>query len=393
MFNKLNSYFFPFNKKKLSLTIFLFISWIPLFAQLIKPNISARVDTSKAEFNKIYHLYTNYLNSRPDSIYENPHWDKNEFKYYLVSKRVALDRSVNAMFGNNFKAFMSYYSPVILQIDSIDNNLYQVKTIYKSNKKESDEDGSSVAYITNLQASKDIKGDFKLKNTIDYRTRNWKKIDFKFIQYIVHPESNFDEKQAKEAVQFCEKLVNLFDLEIKPFKYYILPNPDELGKIYNFDYWTYYIGGQTNLPLREIFTTYGNTNYPHELVHLMFPLKKDKSYTPTIINEGLATWLGGPKFGVSFETALLDVSKTLKKYENPTLEDILNNKIRNKFDSNILYVSGAVLCKMVFDLEGKEGIWKVYNSNNESLNDILEDIFKLPRTEIDKKVINYIRNK
>nr|MBC7613992.1 hypothetical protein [Pseudopedobacter sp.] len=373
-----------------ALPFFVFLLCCPLliFAQNIKPYISARVDTSKTEVKAIYQLYTNYLNSRPDSSYANPYWNKNDYYPALLENQIPIDRSASLMFGTYFKGFMKYYEPLILQIDSLNNNLYQVKTIFKSNKAEADSTGTSISYITNLYVQRDENGNFKLENTINERTRNWETIHYKFITYIIHPNCKFNEKEAENAIKFCEEIAKKFGLQIKPFKYYILPNVDELGRIYNFDYWTYYIGGQTNLPLREIFTTYSNTNYPHELVHMMFPLQENPP--PNIISEGLATWLGGPKYGVSFEQALKETSKTLKTYENPTFEAIVNNKIRNKFDSNLQYVTGAILCKMAFEKKGKEAIWTLYHSDKKDLDKNIENIFGKPINEIHEDILTYI---
>lgn len=380
-------------KRKLLLTSLLFAFYTSIYAQKIIPNISARVDTTKTEINKVYHLYSEYLNSKPDSIYANPYWNEKEYSYYLKTNYLRIDRAANVMFYDDSNSFFDNYKPLILQIDSIAENLYQIKTIFKSNGTDANSDKFSVPYITNIYASRNNKGFYKLENTISERTKNWKRVRYKFITYIIHPDCDFNKKEAAKAVRFCEKLSKEFSLEILPFKYYILPNSDELGKLYNFEYWTYYIGAQTNLPLREIFTTYGNENYPHELVHMMFPLPKDKSSArPTIISEGLATWLGGPKFGKTFKEALFEVSNTLRAIKNPSLEDIKNYKIRNKFDNNILYVSSAVLYQLVFEKKGKEGIWQLYNSNEENLNSIIENLFELPIKDIDKNIIDYILN-
>lgn len=381
-------------KRKLILASLLLTFWTSGHAQKIIPNISARVDTTKIEINKIYHLYSDYLNSKPDSIYANPYWNEKEFSYYLKTNDLRIDRAANVMFYDvDAKTFLYNYEPLVLQIDSISENLYQIKTIFKSRCADDISDKFSVPYITNIYAGRNDKGLYKLENTILERTKNWKTISYKFITYIISPDCDFDKKEAAKAVIFCEKLSKEFNLEIIPFKYYILPNSDELGKLYNFEYWTYYIGAQTNLPLREIFTTYGNANYPHELVHMMFPLQKNgASKRPTIINEGLATWLAGPRLGKTFKEALIEVSNTLKTLNNPSLEDIESYKIKNKFDNNILYVCGAVMCELAFEKKGKQGIWQLYNSTAENLNMELENIFGLPIKSINKKIIDYILN-
>lgn len=123
---------------------------------------------------------------------------------------------------------------------------------------------------------------------------------------------------------------------------------------------------------------------------MMFPSRNNSEYTPNIVQEGVATWLGGPKMGTTYKQALEEVSNTLKTYQNPTFKDIISYKIRNRFDSNIFYVTGAVLCEMVYKKTGKEGILKIYNSTEATLDKTLEEIFQKSLTDIHKQVIEQI---
>ncbi|MBK0369118.1 hypothetical protein [Flavobacterium agrisoli] len=118
-------------------------------------------------------------------------------------------------------------------------------------------------YITKLYAVRDSNGAFKLENCINYDTRNWEKYQYGFINYVVHPDCTFNKKEAIKANDFCKIISKRFKLKILPFKYYLLPNNDALGKLYNFEYWMSYVGGQAYPDIGEIFTTYSNENYPH----------------------------------------------------------------------------------------------------------------------------------
>ena len=363
-------------------------------SQTIEVPISARVDTSKIENLKVYNLYKNYINSRPDSIYANPNWTQAENKFYLKSKLLRVDRSANQIY-NYYKAndYLSYYKPNVLQIDSVDVGRYQIKTLFMASCPEGEYVKQNPSYLTKLYAVKDKYGNFKLENTINYDTRNWQIKKYKFITYYVHPNCNFDKKEAKKAVKFCEEIAKKFNIKIEPFKYYVLPNSDELGKLYNFDYWLSYLGGQANFPLREIFTTYSNLNYPHEFVHMLLPMPNDsKEFCPRIITEGIATWLAGPGFNQTFEEALIETSFVLNKNEKVTLDDIISFKIRNEFDNTILYVAGGVICKLIYDKKGIEGIEKIYKSNNENFKKTLEELFEMEYNKIDELIINYIKN-
>ncbi|TDE00360.1 hypothetical protein [Flavobacterium sandaracinum] len=362
------------------------------YSQTIIPDISARVDTSKTVIKSVYHLYKNYINSKPDSIYKNPYWNDKEADQLLKSKIFKIDRSANQMYNYyNSVQYLSYYTPKILQIDSIASNRYQIKTLFAHDCAEKEYKNSTPDFITKLYAVKNENEEFKLENVISYDTKNWKKYKAKFITYIVHPNCSFDKKEAVKAVRFCEKIANQFNLKIEPFTYYILPNSDEMGKLYNFEYWLSYLGGQALIPYKEIFTTYGNASYPHEFVHMLFPLPKDNSlYCPMIINEGLATWLAGPSFNESFEDSLKQTSKTFQKQKGISLDDIMTFKFRNDFDNSILYVTGGVICKLVYEKHGEKGIWELYNSTKDNFNVTLEKLFEKPFDDVEKMIIKYI---
>lgn len=381
--------------KKVCKLIF-FVSFFSQFSnsQSIVPSISARVDTTKVEIKKVYNLYKNYLNSSPDSIYRNPNWKESENDFYLKSKLLKVDRSANLIF-NYYKAkdYFEYYNPNILQIDSIDSGRYQIKTIFLANCPDEEYKKHNPSYITKLYAIKDKSNEFKLENCIVYDTKFWKNKKFKFITYYIHPSCSYNKEEAKIAVKFCKNISEKLGLPIQPFSYYVLPNTDELGKLYNFDYWLYYLGGQTNIPLREIFTTQGNFNYPHEFVHIILPLPQEMGkYCPMIINEGIATWLAGPGFDMSFEEAIRETGTRFNQLTEISIDDIVNFKIRNEFDNTILYTTGGVLCKLIYEKKGKEGIFKIYNSTNDNYKIILEELFEMEFKQIEKIVINYIKD-
>lgn len=362
------------------------------YSQTIIPDISARVDTSKTTIKQVYNLYKNYLNSRPDSIYQNPNWNEKEAKQYLKGKVLRIDRSAIQMFSYyDSKTYYNYYKPKILQIDSIGSNRYQIKTMFAKECPETEYKTFTPDCITKLYAVRDHKGLFKLENVISYDTRNWKTFKFKFITYKVHPNSVFNKKEAVKAISFCEKISKQFNIKMEPFTYYILPNSDEMGKLYNYEYWLSYLGGQTLNPFKEIFTTYGNASYPHEFVHLLFPLPEDNvSFCPMIINEGLATWLVGPSMNETFDNALRTISKTFQNRDKISFEDIMTFKLRNEFDNSILYVTGGVICKLVYEKHGEKGIWELYNSTDKNFKLVLENLFEMPYENLEKYVIKYI---
>ena len=354
-----------------------------IMGQEIIPALSARVDTTKTAKKEIYDLYVSYLNTDPDKAYHNPNWNPAEYDFYLKGQDGKLDRSAYFLYyGMDANTFFKKSNPFVLQIDSISSNLYKIKTLFafEDPKKE-------VIGITTLHAKRDINGDFKLQNTIGHITENWFSKEIEFIKFIASPNVEFDEGEALKAVEFCKEVAEMFDLEITPFTHFITSSTDELGTLYNFDYWLYGITGLSNLNLREVYTAHSNTNYPHEFVHILFP-QREKGYAPKIIKEGIATWLAGPSYDQTYKEAKAEVVIDLKKFDSVTFDKIYNQEIRNSHDSNILYVAGAILCELAYDIKGKEAIMQLYYTDESTVKETLEKIFELSYEEIGHKVMN-----
>ena len=351
--------------------------------QKITPDFSARVDTTNTAIREVSELFTAYLNSRPDSSYQNPNWNPLEYEYYLKGKDSKLERaSYFLYFGLKSEQFFRFFDPFVLQIDSLGHNLYEIKTLFWTDQPEKD-----VIGITTHHARRDHNGEFKLENTINYFTKNWEKVQYEFIEYRLAPGIKFNEEEAIQAVKFCKFIAEKFDLDIIPFTYYLTSNTNDLGRLYNFDYWVFGITGLSNLYLREVYTAYQNLNFPHEFVHIMFPLR-EKGYAPRVINEGIATWLGGTSYNNTFKDALIKVRKDLEKFEEVTFDGILNQEIRNPFDSDILYVTGALICKLAYKKEGKDAIFKLYNASESTLQEKLEEMFKMPYQKFGEKILD-----
>ncbi|MBK0369117.1 hypothetical protein [Flavobacterium agrisoli] len=109
-----------------------------------------------------------------------------------------------------------------------------------------------------------------------------------------------------------------------------------------------------------------------------------------IITEGLATWLGGAGWNESFEEALKKTSKVLKRHKNVTIDDIINFKIRNEFDNSIISATGGMICKLVYEKHGADGIIKLISTKQENFKPILENLFDLSYIEIEELIIDKI---
>lgn len=363
--------------------------------KLITPDISARVDTSKVDVKAVYHLYKNYLNSRMDSVYQNPYWNKKERELAIKLKANSIDRAITWLFWKDSigKKHLISLPPKVLQIDKIEENRFQIKTIFMNRCEDEKYRLFNPDCIVKLYAVKDENGEFKFENVISYDTQNWKRYNYKKITYIVQPFMEFNKHKAKEAVLFCNKIAKQFNLKQLPFTYYMTKNSDEMLKLSNFEYLLSYTTGFTDLQNRTIFTSYPNESYPHEFVHILFYNSTNKYAGTGLIGEGLATWLGGAGFNETFEEGLNKFSLEIKNNKTINLDAIIRFEYRNPFDSDPFYLTGGVICKMVYEKHGISGIFELYNCPNMvSLKKKLEKMFNMTYDKIDIKIIEYIKN-
>ena len=109
------------------LLVFLFAA-NPTIGQQTKIDVAihSRVDTSKKEIKEVAGPWANYLNSKPDSLYDNPYWNSHE---KLKFRR--FDFSMEYMYQFPSSQLLRYYKPTILSIEKEGNN-YGIRTIFSA---------------------------------------------------------------------------------------------------------------------------------------------------------------------------------------------------------------------------------------------------------------------
>lgn len=366
--------------KAVLLVVFLSFNYSP--SQEIIPETTLRVDTTQTEIKRVYEVYKEYLNAEMDSIYANPYWNLKDWK--LEDRNC--NRAINfLMKGVEADYFLSVYPPKILQIDSVNIGRYQIKTLFALECPSEKYKLQTPMAITKLYAVRQLNGEFKLENLIDYDTRLWKHHQNGFINYIVSPTVELDLSRACEAGKFYKNIAKQFDIkEIPKIDFYLTSNTDELMRLFNFEYVLSYTTGLALTNSKEVYTSFGDPLFKHELVHMLIP---GKTY---IITEGVATWLGGPRATETFGEALKNLSMQFQKKRPQSLQEIMDFTYRNKFDNNVIYITGAVICQMAYDREGVSGIKILLKCDDDTFKEAMETVFCMPFCELEQKVINYI---
>jgi hypothetical protein len=345
------------------------------FAQQTKIDVTihSRVDTTNLDTKEVAMLWINYLNAKPDSLYDNPFWNSAEkFKF----KR--FDFSMEYLYQFPSSQLLRYYKPTILSIEKEGDN-YGIRTIFSADGLPEEYRKSNPWCITKLYAVKE-KGNWKLKNALPIITANWNKKTIGKITFIYPQHHKFNDKLAKKASLFCDEISKEYKFsDWKPFDFYITDSGDELGKLLNFDF--YFAGYTTGIGMNDnriLFSGMGSEYYPHEFIHLIVPTQ-DRHW---IIEEGFATWKAG-QGGKTFEESAKLLANELAINNTVTFSDVLNKKWGWQYAA--FYTTGAIFCKAAYDKGGVVLVKKLLEipPNDEKLIEAISKLFEIKKEDID----------
>lgn len=222
-------------------------------------------------------------------------------------------------------------------------------------------------------------GRWVLGNALPRLTRGWRRADVGPVTYVIHPDMSFDVERAERAVEFARSLAaNLSLPEIEEVMYVLAPNPEELHRAMGVD-WTF--GSQGHgyaLPWNRLILSgdpvFGEDNR-HELAHFVIgPILAERRFHP-MVNEGLATWLGGT-VGRTYEELLVEHAQFVRK--NPHVE--LDSVLEATGPDVGWYPAGAVLVEMVHERGGWSAVRQLLISgrSNEELRAALTELLAAP---------------
>ncbi len=361
--------------KNLFLSTLFFLSFLSCYAQ-IKPYsidvyISGRVDTTDAEVNAVYHLFKNYMESRPDSIYDNPFWNEREKKANITGNVAIfytafynLQATPKTIFGINWK-------PYILTIVKKNESKYLLRialiqdtSIYTSDK---------ILTILNINAIKE-KNHWVLENTFSDIVNSWNSKQYKNINYVYPKTHVFNDSLAQKSEKYCDSIAALLHINmVDTFSFYICDNPDEMGLLFGYEFfYLEYTTGITVLWRNQIFSAKGNEYYPHEFFHMVSKAGKGDT-SNYLIQEGLACFLGERNTD-KYEWRIVHLAQDYNSNKPTyTLTNLLMDSAQwNGYQT--AYPTGSIIAEIVYDHKGHEGIRKLSEANTHRPENIYKTI-------------------
>jgi len=356
--------------RNILLLIFILFGFNPLFAQdnsdQIKLLISSRVDTSSEDVKSIIKLYENYYKSRPDSIYDNPYWNKKEKEQYKD-----FDFSRESLFqgGITPNNLFQYYSPFLMSVEPLGEK-YQIRVLFSSATTDPNYAGSKVWCIQKLNAVKENQS-WVFENLLVELSENWSSKKIGCIHYFYPPDHQFNAQEAERARIFCNEIIQRFYPSYTgSFKFFVTSSLDAMGLLENFDY---YFVGITPGKAREgmVLTAKGNEHYPHEFIHKLLPPNSKRG---DLIEEGLAVFLGTKENKQEYEDYMNKLATDLNKNpEKINFKSVMSQRVEfNGYQTK--YPGGAGICELIYKQCGDEGLKKLLNADTKDYRDMIEAV-------------------
>ena len=151
--------------KSVILLVLLTLCLAPLQAQnpSIRIYVNPDIDTANAEISSVLLLWKSYLNSNPDSCYDNPYWISSE-----KSRYAKFDFLNTTYFSPSFYFFLPHHKATVMSIAHVDS-AFVIRTLFAT---VADSVFCRPFCITLIVAVKE-EGKFKLCNILPINTKQW----------------------------------------------------------------------------------------------------------------------------------------------------------------------------------------------------------------------------
>ncbi len=235
----------------------------------------------------------------------------------------------------------------------------------------------NLSHIISVYAKK-VNGKFLFYSGTQYHKEIYENKKVGEVNYIIHPEHNFDLEEAKKMDAFNKEMATLFELEPIPFDYVVTNNSTDLSNLMGLNFFSYSFqpvqsGGMTDNYNKTIYAGNNSSYYPHEVVHLYTYIKASRRYHPWV-DEGIAAYFGGST-GYTIEWHIQKLKSFLEDnpdYRLGTLTELQSNIPNGEYTTDFRYAIGGFLMGQIYEKEGMKGLFEALEAGRDE-----EDYFNL----------------
>jgi hypothetical protein len=211
-------------------------------------------------------------------------------------------------------------------------------------------------------------GRWVLANALPRLTRRWHRDTIGRITFVFPPARSFVRARAESTVAFVDSLARAFEVAAPAtITYYFTDDLTETLGALGLDFFPIgsdTVGGRSLDDLVFIGSSSNGEGYRHELAHVVLRPFLAPLNAAGLVQEGLMTWVGGSA-GLHFKDLMPRLKQYLDAYPDITLDGILTNPPPRVGTLDVGYDGLAVLCRMVYDAGGLEGIRSLANAGRE----------------------------
>jgi len=237
-------------------------------------------------FKEITSTWKSYINEREFVREGNEYWNYDGMArpdYSYVSLLLEIYRIVRE--GKKMQCTFMGLIPV-------EKDFYLLKTMYST----VDDEITELNHIISVYV-KEKEGKYYFYNGTQYCKHVFQNEKVGDVNYIVHPDHEFNAEDAKKMNEFNVRIAKLFEVDPLEFDYVVANNSGDLGEIMGLNFFSYSYqpvqsGGMTDNFNRIVFAGNNSAYYPHEVVHLYTNAKFPRQYHPWV-DEGIAAFFGG----------------------------------------------------------------------------------------------------
>ncbi|MEZ0611435.1 hypothetical protein ACAW74_23185 [Fibrella sp. WM1] len=370
------------------LMLTLWVSLLVVCQSVAQSSISLHplVDTTQSDIRQAVTLWTTYLRSRPDSLYDNPYWNDAE-------------KQAAAAFGGRFDLLEREFEPTLyrgypVQILSVVNynGLYQIKSLFGGNNPKGR--SPNLVAITNVYArpgTADATAPWQLYNALPInRDKLWQGLRVGYVQYYFPRYHVFDKRKALQLNDFIEQLCRDFSVPPQAIEYYLADTAEELRQLRGIDYEATLSGASkpTGRAVdNRVFCSGLGEFYPHEVVHVLLNPHFPNQH-PWVV-EGVATWLGGSR-GQPLSWHLHRTATYLTQHPELNLANLLTLRNLDEY-TDYRYALGGLLCQLIHEKGDYPLLKQVMNAGRTDavLYQAIDTYLGVPRPQLN----TYLREK